>query len=260
MPSSADLFLRTEPDGHHFWSGIQARKPQSRGINAEEYGLFLMFEDPLSSLSPGLMSHPPSCLDLENSLLTFPSHPTAWKEIVYAHSNPVLRVRSTAVALCVSNNPEFDCKYEKPDIIFLFTLSIVTTQGVDGLRTVVLFGNGVQIPQTWHPCSRDNDEQEHGSQCDNELINCNSSVDDGALSRDEWLGRDPRLKEVLDGELQRIYDRANRIVFENLGKWWNWKPNGHYPVRVGCCDAEYPGFREVRIACIHLQQSVEDDE
>lgn len=105
------------------------------------YALFLMFDGRLQWASPALAAHPPSCFDEDESLLTFPSHESAWSEKVSSPGNSFLSMRSTTVILCVSNNVEFSCDpdgrlgfgAEVPvaeilDFCLLFTLSIITKQ------------------------------------------------------------------------------------------------------------------------------------
>ncbi|KAL1860389.1 hypothetical protein VTK73DRAFT_7371 [Phialemonium thermophilum] len=101
----------------------------------------------LSSLPPGLTSHPLSWSDVANSLLPCPSGPAAaWKETVTTASKPLLRIRTTTVALGLSYSPGLRCNYEKPFVTSRFTLSIVSTQRGVGLRAAVSFAQRYPNP------------------------------------------------------------------------------------------------------------------
>lgn len=79
---------------------------------------------------------------------------------------------------------------------------------------------------------------------------------DECLAHDDWIGHHSGLDEVIDKELQKVFDRASKSTdVEQLARDWTWRGQGNYVVRVGCCDANYPDFKEVRMVCIRREEN-----
>jgi hypothetical protein len=241
-PPAADLFLALQVDDLCRYAEVHAEVP-----GPDSYGLLLTFENPF----PGLAAHPRGCLSYEDSLITFPSHPTAWTEMSSPPGEPHLHVRSTAVVLCLSGSRHNSCVEELvPDVSLLFTLSVVTAQGKDGVENIVLFGHPVQISQDWHP-----DERRRYEEADDEETGWYNWFDP-----DQWFDQDPRLREALENEMNRVFQKASERAgtLEERFEDWNRRDlekQSYSRARMGTCDLAYPGFKEARMVLLDAPAS-----
>jgi hypothetical protein len=247
-PPAADLFLALQVDDLCQYAEVHAEVP-----GPDLYGLLLTFEYPF----PGLAAHPRGCLSYEDSLITFPSDPTAWTEMFSLPGEPHLHVRSTAVVLCLSGSRQNSCVEELvPDVSLLFTLSVVTAQGTDGVENIVLFGHPVQISQDWHPDERRRYEEEDDGETD--WFNW--------FDPDQWFDQDPRLREALENEMKQVFQQASEragTLEERFEDWNRRDPEkqSYSRARMGTCDLAYPGFKEARMVLLDAPaSSYEGDE
>ncbi len=68
---------------------------------------------------------------------------------------------------------------------------------------------------------------------------------------DERVRRDPGLRLLVEQEMRRILECAEKGL-DSLMDTTSASTLEKQAVRVGCCDAAYPGFKEVRMVLIDL--------
>lgn len=239
-PPLTDILLRID---HEYWITLgDVFFEQHYDVTCSNArGLFIMFDNRLNFTSPRLASHPKGCLDINTNILTFPSLESPdWMEMASAPATTLLLARSTATILCVSNNAQYYCGDEEPDLCILFTLSIVTEEVAGEVKTVAVFGHGILSPKSWD----------------------HSMLGSAGAYNNHWLHHDTGLKTLLGDELKRVFDKAAASEnLEDLGREWPPLMCENDPVvQIGCCDAKYPGFKEVRMVCIRLEEDIVDHE
>lgn len=239
----------------------------------DSYALFIAFNDAAAWPSP-IVTHPRRCLSREKSLIVFPppDDPAAWIATRTTAGQWPVSVRLTAVGLCLSD-VFFDCVYERPTLIFLLTLSVVTVEEEGQTRSFAVFGRGIPIPTKWHPdpsprpskypptiVPQFSQNKSEGHDGDDGHDGHDGPVDTGY---DDWLGKHPRVRAVLEREQQRVFERYRDGKPENMvpaHPSWGQMAYIDSVINVGCCDMGYQGFTDTRMLCIRAPKDPERSE
>lgn len=258
FPSMSDMFLSIEPavnpdelppDASELRFQLPGRAPCGK------YALFLLFDDTADKDFREASAHPGYCLYETESLLTFPDHDETWIEKTAEVDDQLLRVRSTATVLCNSSHTGL-C--DPLDICILFTLSIITKEKAGEVVLMdVVFGKGTRILQR-----RDDIVTKYEKRPWYELqLSFSQSfvkhspgdgLQDHFHTDEHWqMRRDSRPMKLLEQETQQVLDKAAALGHWDIGDLDRSKFQETVSlVTVGCCDAKYPGFEEVRMVYI----------
>lgn len=223
-------------------------------MNCESrFGLFLIFKHD-SNPSPPLWisSHPSFCLSIPHSLLVFPAYDETWIEKTADIGDVTFRARTTAVILCITEGGWSNCIANVSGMCIMFMLSTVVEEKAGEVTDkAVLFAVAVESPRF-----RDRLDSLHGNKqsysfnsIDNKTCPM-ASVDTSTLceSHDDFWNkrRDSHPMKVLEEETEQYLKES--VLLDNWESHRFLSKGLH--VAVGCCDARYPGFKDVRVACI----------
>lgn len=271
IPPLTDTFLGVEPG-----------KPMSQGYIMQDrnsgclrkYGLFLLFGNPEDTRSLKIYAYPTNCLLLDG-LLTFPENDESWSEHTAEADGEFCRVRSTMIILCVERSST-----EPRDMIrtyIFFTLSIVTKEraGHVAIENVV-FGGGIQLFETGDggPSNLQTGEQYDLQNKGDEAFDKSSKAAGLPYSFDaqHWIRRKPDMMKIFEQETRQLLEKETQHLLEQETQslpeqetqqlpgqcqdGWNTHAGNKLPeenvITVGCCDANYPGFKEVRMVYISI--------
>ncbi len=282
-PLPSDLFLRILPNRSSFGFGAGAYRDETLPSPASpttvpRYGVFVV----LNAESPWRVSAHPRSSYYSSGLFTFPPHPSAWKTLLSDEDKAgcSIHVRTTAMVVCLPVT-NAGCEVLPARLSLFFTLSVVTLMKAGMARgqsrelerwenqlrfyekgSAVVFGPGIQLPRGSHPTPVRRSFFDPFNTDDDDV---ESEMERATTHHQEWLQSDgPRT--YVDEEMKWIMKHAttgpsnvNPPGSDDLIKMAqdrHRQERGNKSVVVGCCDAGYPGFEDLRMVWVDVKRTL----